>query len=197
MRRLGTVVLAMLLLMAMAAPTALAVGGGKPIAQERFDDRFVEDPDLFVLEVCGVEVRTEFHFWGHFTLYADMTARNHLNTEIVSTDPDTGQVLFIERNAADVFSEPTVEIVDEEAGTVTVMFEDTFRGLPLRWQIPGEGVILLDAGTVTISGTVVIDLATGEEISSEVAYSDVHGPHPSLDQSDSEWTEMFCGAMGA
>ena len=105
--------------------------------------------------------------------------------------------LLIERNASNVFSEPVVEAIDEEAGTLTATFVNTFRGAPFKWQIPGEGVIILDAGTVTITTTVVTDLATGEEISFEVAYSDMHGPHPSLFQSESEWTEMFCGAMGA
>ena len=47
----------MVVLVATAAPTALAAGGGAPLVQERFDDEFVEEPDLFV-DVCGVEVRT-------------------------------------------------------------------------------------------------------------------------------------------
>lgn len=197
MRRLGKTALVVVVLVAMAAPAALAAGGGTPLIQERFDDRFVEEPDLFVLEVCGVEVSTEFHFWGNFTLHPDMTARTHFNDEIVSTDPDTGDVLLITRNSGNVFSAPVVEIIDEEAGTLTLMFEDTFRGVPFKWRVPGEGVILLDAGTVTFNVTVVIDLATGEEISFEQTLSDVHGPHPSLAQPGSETEAIFCSAMGA
>ena len=197
MRRLGLVVLAVAMFMPVAVPSVLAAGGGKPLVQEQFDTRFVEEPDLFVLAVCGVEVRTEFHFWGNSTVYPDMSARTHQNTQIISTDSATGEVLLIEQTASNVFSEPAVEVVDEEAGTLTVTFEDTFRGAPFKWRIPGEGVIILDAGTVTFTTTLVIDLATGEELSFDVAYSDMHGPHPSLLQSDSEWTEMFCGAMGA
>ena len=185
-----------LLVMGLAVP-AMAVGGGKPLEHERFDERFVEEPDAQVLDLCGVEVRTEFHYWGSFTLYSDMSARTHQNTEIVATDPSTGEVLLVERNASQVSSEPVVEIVDEGAGTLTATFEATFRGVPFKWRIPGEGVIILDAGTVTMTFTVVTDLETGEEISFEVAYSDVHGPHPSHSQSEIEWTEMFCGAMGA
>ena len=196
MRRLWTA-LVVVALVATAVPTALAAGGGRPLVQERFDDRFVEDPELFVLDVCGVEVRTEFHFWGSFTLYPDMTARNHVNTDIVSTDPDTGEVLLVERNAQNIFSEPVVEIFDEEAGTLTLMFEDTVRGVPFTWRVPGEGVILLDAGSVTFNATLVIDLATDEVISFEETLSDVHGPHPSLTQSDSETLAIFCAAMGA
>jgi hypothetical protein len=197
MQRFRRTALVVVVLVATAAPAALAAGGGMPLVQERFDDRFVEEPEPFVLELCGVEVRTEFHFWGNFTLYPDMTARTHFNDEIVSTDPDTGDVLLIERNSGNVFSEPVVEIIDEEAGTLTLMFEDTFRGVPLKWRVPGEGVILLDAGTVTFSATVVIDLATDEVISFEETLSDLHGPHPSLTQPDDETTDIFCEAMGA
>jgi hypothetical protein len=77
------------------------------------------------------------------------------------------------------------------------MFEDTFRGVPLKWRVPGEGVVLLDAGTVTFNATLVIDLATDEVISFEETLSDLHGPHPSLTQPDSETTDIFCAAMGA
>jgi hypothetical protein len=196
MRRLGTA-LVVVALVATTAPGALAAGGGRPLVQERFDDQFVEDPDPLVLDVCGVEVRTEFHFWGTFTFYADMTARTHFNDDIVSTDPATGEVLLVERNSGNVFSEPVVEIIDEEAGTLTLMFEDTFRGVPLKWRVPGEGVVLLDAGTVTFNATLVIDLATDEVISFEETLSDLHGPHPSLTQPDSETTDIFCAAMGA
>jgi hypothetical protein len=196
MRRFGTA-LVVVALVATAAPAALAAGGGRPLVQERFDDQFVEDPELSVLDACGVEVRTEFHFWGTFTFYADMTARTHFNDDIVSTDPATGEVLLVERNSGNVFSEPVVEIIDEEAGTLTLMFEDTFRGVPLKWRVPGEGVVLLDAGTVTFNATLVIDLATDEVISFEETLSDLHGPHPSLTQPDSETLDIFCEALGA
>ena len=99
MRRIGMVGLAVAVLMAIAVPSVLAMEGGKPLVQEQFDTRFVEEPDLLVLAVCGVEVRTEFHFWGNFTLYSDLSARTHQNSEIISTDPVTGEVLLIERNA--------------------------------------------------------------------------------------------------
>ena len=41
--------------------------------------------------------------------------------------------------------------------------------MPFKLRIPGEGVIVLDGGTVTITATVVTDLETGEEIVFEVA----------------------------
>ena len=197
MGRLGKMGLVVAVVVATAAPAAWAAGGGTPLVQERFDDQFVEKPDPFVLEMCGVEVRVEFHFWGNFTLYPDMTARTHFNADITATDPDTGEVLLVERDSGNVFSEPVVEIIDEEAGTLTVMFEDTVRGVPFKLRIPGEGVILLDAGSVTFTGTVVIDLATDEVISFEETFSDLRGPHPSLTMPEDEIFDLFCGALGA
>jgi hypothetical protein len=58
-------------------------------------------------------------------------------------------------------------------------------------------VVLLDAGTVTFTVTVVIDLATDEVISFEETISNLHGPHPSLTQPDNETMEIFCEALGA
>jgi hypothetical protein len=57
-------------------------------------------------------------------------------------------------------------------------------------------VVLLDAGTVTFTVTVVIDLATDEVISFEETISNLHGPHPSPTQPDSETMEIFCEALG-
>jgi hypothetical protein len=193
-KRVGVVALALAALFVMAMPAAWAIGG-KPVLVERWDDRFVEEPDFIVLEVCGVEVRTEFRFKGSFTLYEDGSAKVHENVDIVSSDPTSGEILLIERNTINVFSEPVVEIVDEDAGTLTLVFDDTFVGLPLRWMVPGQGVLIRDAGIVTLESTVVLDLETGEEISFEQATPDVRGPHPFLDLSDVEAMSIFCGAM--
>ena len=171
------------------------MAAGKPLIQERFEDQFVEEPDLFVLEECGVEVRTEFHFRGNFTLYSDMSARTHLNVSGGSVSSATGEVLLVERTSTTTFSQPEIQIIDEEAETLTQIFEDTIRGVPFKWRVPGEGVVLLDAGTVTLHVTVVSDLATEELISFDVEITDVHGPHPALTQPESELIEIFCAAM--
>jgi hypothetical protein len=197
MRRVGILALAVATLMLSVVPAVWAQGG-KPVFVDRFDDRFVEDPDLFVLDFCGIDgVRTEFHFKGSFTLYEDGSAKLHLNEDIVSTDSATGSVLLVVRNAFNVFSEPVEEIVDEDAGTLTLIFDDTFVGLPLMWMVPGEGVLIRDAGVVRFVATVVLDLETGEEISFTAEITELHGPHPFLDLSDEEIAGIFCGAMSA
>lgn len=197
MRRVGILALAVATLMLSVVP-AVGAQGGKPVFVDRFDDRFVEDPDLFVLDFCGVDgVRTEFHFKGSFTLYEDGSAKVHLNEHIVSTDSATGSLLLVTRNAFNIFSEPVEEIVDENAGTLTLIFDDIFVGLPLRLMVPGEGVLLRDAGVVRFVATVVLDLETGEEISFTEEIIELHGPHPFLDLSDEEFAEIFCGAMSA
>ena len=165
------------------------------IVHERFDDRFVEDPDAAALELCGVEVVSDFHIWGSFTLFEDLSAISHVNFAVNSVDAETGAVRLYERDGFTVFSEPVLETIDEVAGTLTLVFEETHKGTPLKWLIPGEGVILLGAGQVTFTATMVIDLATGEEISFEQEFSGVRGPHPALDLTRDEAIAAFCGAM--
>lgn len=193
MRRLAMLALLGATVTLVMAP-AVQANGGKPIFQEKFDDRFVDDPDFFVLDVCGVEVATEFHFFGKFTLFGDMSSKLHVNVDIQTVDPGTGAILLREKDALNVFSEPVVEILDETAGTLTIMFEDTVTGNPFKWLVPGEGVLIRDAGQVTFSGTVVIDLATGDVISFDEEIS-IKGPHPGLDLSEEEILAIFCGAM--
>ena len=194
MRRLAILALMGAMLTVVISPAAQA-NGNKPIFQEKFDDRFVEDPDLFVFDVCGVEVATEFHFFGKFTLFSDMSSKTHVNVNIQSVDPDTGAILLREKDTLNIFSEPVVEILDEAAGTLTIIFEDTVKGNPFKWLVPGEGVLILDAGQVTFSATLVIDLATGDVISFDEAISNIKGPHPALDSSEEEFLAIFCGAM--
>ena len=193
-RGLVAVILALSLLTS-GVPAANAVGG-KPVVVERWDDRFTEEPEVFVLDECGVEVRTSFHFKGSFTLYADGTARIHENVEIVSSEPGSGDTLLIERNTVNRTSAPPKELIDEDAGTVTLMFDDLFVGLPLRWLIPGQGTLIRDAGTVRFITTVVLDLDTGQEIAFEQETTGVRGPHPYSELTDSEATNLLCDVLG-
>ena len=113
------------------------------------------------------------------------------------------QILRLERccwwsaTALYVFSEPVVEVIDEEAGTLTLTFDDTHRGVPFKWRVPGEGVILLDAGTVNIVVTVRDRLGHRR---GHLLRGDIVGharatsiTHPAGERDD----EIFCGAMGA
>jgi hypothetical protein len=168
----------------------------QPIAREQIDDRFVDEIDPFALDVCGVEVRVEGRIWGHVVLYSDESARRHLNIEIIWSDPETGDVLLVERDAETFFEEaPISQTVDEQAGTLTIVFEAKITGLPLKGVVPAEGVLIRDAGWITQLVTVVLDLETGEEISVADQFLDVRGPHPFAELTPAERDALFCTAI--
>lgn len=195
-RRAGTAALLVATLVVASASGAVAAGEGrKPVVREPIREHVIEEVDPFALEVCGVEATREATVRGQFMLYGDGTSRTHLNIEIVYTDPETGDVLLIERDAETFFDGPVSETVDEEAGTVTLRFESTITGLPLRGIVPGEGILIRDAGRITENITIVLDLETGEELSFEAEVVDVRGPHPFLELSPEESAALFCGAL--
>jgi hypothetical protein len=184
------------LLVGVSAPAAMAADDSrKPIVREQIDETFAEDIDQFVLQVCGVELRLDGRIRGQFVLYGDFTARTHLNIEFVSSDPVTGEVVFIERDAETFFDVPISETVDEGAGTLTLVFERTIAGLPLMGLVPHEGVPIRDAGRVTAIVTVILDLETGAELSVDEQFTAVRGPHPFLELSPAERDEVFCNAV--
>jgi hypothetical protein len=167
----------------------------KPLLREQIDERIAEEVDPFALEVCGVEVRIEGRIWGQFILYGDLTARQHLNIEVTWSDPSTGDTLLVERDAETFFEIPVSETVDEQAGTLTLVFETTITGQPLKGVIPGEGVLIRDAGWATEIVTVVLDLATGEELSVDEQFIEFRGPHPFIELTPAERDAQFCSAV--
>jgi hypothetical protein len=169
--------------------------GRQPLAREQIDERFVEEPDPFALDVCGVEVRVEGRVRGHYVLYGDLTARQHLNIEITWSDLQSGDTLLVERDAETFFQVPISETVDAQAGTLTLVYETTITGLPLKGIVPGDGVLIRDAGWITELVTVVLDLATGEEISVDGQFLGVRGPHPFAGLTPAERDALFCGAL--
>jgi hypothetical protein len=182
------------------AATVLAGGdderiGRQPIVREQIDDRFVDEIDPFALEVCGLEVRVEGRIWGHFVLYGDQTARRHLNIEFTWSDPQTGHVLFVERDAETFFEVPISETVDQQAGTLTIVFEARITGLPLKGIVSGDGVLIRDAGWITQLVSIVLDLETGEEISLDEEFLDFRGPHPFAELTVAERVALFCTAL--
>jgi len=178
-----------------AAAASAAGEGRKPLLREKVDERFTEEVDPFALDVCGVELRLDGRIWGQFVLYGDMTARQHLNIEFISSDPSTGDIVFIERDAETFFQVPISETVDEQAGTLTLVYETRITGLPLKGRVPGEGVLSRDAGWVTEVATVVLDLATGEQLSVETEFVDFRGPHPFVELTPVERDALFCSAV--
>lgn len=167
----------------------------RPLLREKIDDRFVEDPDPFARDVCGIEVRVEGRVWGHSVQYGDLTVRQHLNIKFTWTDPRSGETLLVERDAETFFQVPISETIDEQAGTLTVVYETRITGLPLKGVVPGEGVILRDAGWIEERVTVVVDLATGEVVTVDGQFLDSRGPHPFAELTRDERDAVFCSAL--
>lgn len=184
-------------LIAGGAPAAANAAGEsrKPLLRETIDERFAEETDPFALEACGVELRLDGRIWGQFVLYGDMTARQHLNIEFVSSDPSTGEVVLIERDAETFVQVPISETVDEEAGMVTLVYETKIAGLPIKGRVPGEGVVIRDAGWIIEIATVVLDLHTGEQLSVQAEFTDVRGPHPFSELTPEERDALFCSLV--
>ena len=170
--------------------------GRAPVVREPIREDLSEEVDLFALDVCGVEVRSETRVRGQFVLYGDLSARTHLNIEIIYTDPESGEVLLVERDAETFFDDaPTSETIDEDAGTRTVVFESTITGLPLNSIVPGDGVLIRDAGRISETITVVYDLETGEQLSFDEEFTDVRGPHPFIELAPQERVALFCSVV--
>lgn len=198
---LGSVLSVVLIAQASGStPTAGAAAhdaepGRKPLVREQIDERFLEEPDQFALDVCGIAVRVEGRVRGHFVLYGDMTTRRHLNIEITWSDLQSGDKLFVERDAETFFEVPISETVDEQAGTRILVFETRITGLPLKGIVPGEGIVIRDAGWATELVTVVLDLATGEVITVDGQFLGFRGPHPFAALTPAERDAVFCRAL--
>jgi hypothetical protein len=195
-------VLGVVLIAHASGPVAPAVAaaydeppGRQPLVREQIDDRFIEEPDMFALDVCGVEVKLEGRVRGHYVLNGDLTARRHLNIEFTWSDLQTGDTLLVERDAETFFEVPISETVDDQAGTLTLVYETTITGLPLKGIVPGDGILILDAGWITERVTVVLDLATGEEISVDGQFLRFRGPHPFVALTPAERDAVFCRAL--
>ena len=134
------------------------------------------------VEVCGINVdvvnegvftgRAFFDKQGNFVRFLGAASGTTTFTA------DNGKSIIVK--FANQFVE--TEIVDEEAGTITIVTR--IRGLPEQIRTPGGGVITRDAGIITF--VVTIDLESDELISDEIV--EVKGPHP---QADSDF-ELFC-----
>ena len=132
------------------AIATLAVGAGGAFAAKpetvhsgTYTDTFEDD---FIYDLCGIETMTTVTERWTLTTYADGSQRFTNSRKFVPADTR----IPIEYGAA--------------MSTWDVNGVQTVHGSPIRLQRRGEGIILLDAGFVTLS-----DDPT------------VHGPHPSLD----------------
>jgi hypothetical protein len=141
--------------LAIAALTAGAGGAlaGKPDAVHSgtYTDTFEDD---FIFDLCRIETMTTVTERWTLTTYADGSQRFTNSRKFVPADVR----IPIEYGAA--------------MSTWDANGVQTVHGSPIRLQHRGEGIILLDAGFVTLS-----DDPT------------VHGPHPSLDL---DLAELYC-----
>jgi hypothetical protein len=138
------------------AIATLAAGAGgalaaKPVSEHsgQVRDTFFDD---FIYDLCGIETMTTVTERWTLTTYADGSQRFTNSRKFVPADVR----IPIEYGAA--------------MSTWDVNGVQTVHGSPIRLQRRGEGIILLDAGFVTLS-----DDPT------------VHGPHPSLDLALAEY----------
>lgn len=192
-KRFGTVLLLVMgLLVGTLAPAALA-GQGKPIIREK--NTFVEPlaHDDFLSDVCGIDVYVEGSGRDTVNVYADGSVVVHFGSTFVLHSPDTGETLY--RTEAAKFQGTETEVFDPEAETLTISWDDTFTGLPVKWSKRGEGVLLRDAGWVNFQGTVVLDVSGPEPV--EISFEEtttVRGPHPEL---ETDVLALICDALGA
>ena len=163
---------------AIAPSAALAA---QPV--ERYHDRFTE---TFSDQLCGVGVDVELRVNNNFSLYADWSAKGTGSTRGVATNPLNGKSVVI--STAGQFSD-AAPVIDEAAGTIT--FNPTSKGLPLKIQTDGGGVLLRDAGLISFADT--FDLQTGELLSTQTTVN--HGPHPEADTDFTEACDVISGAL--
>jgi hypothetical protein len=128
------------------------------------EDTFVDE------ELCGFPVTVSFRFVERHIHFLDEEGNvvrdfSAIQFEATLTNEATGKTV-LEREAVRV-------AFDEATGEVT------FTGLPFRFFMPAVGLIVRDVGLVTFSeaGIVVI-----------------HGPHPSLTDSEATIAEL-CGVL--
>ena len=140
------------------AVATLAAGAGGALAAKpesehsgQFRETFFDD---FIYDLCGIETMTTVTERWTLTTYADGSQRFTNSRKFVPADTR----IPIEYGAA--------------MSTWDVNGVQTVHGSPIRLQVRGGGIVLLDAGFVSLS-----DDPT------------VHGPHPSLDL---DLAEYYC-----
>ena len=172
-RRAGSMLLALALTAMLAAPAAAAA----PYT-ERFSNAGSGQDDTLT-EACGAPITMAWSQRGTYIEYADGSIRIHVNFQATYFGPGGSAQ---EQGAYTIHGSPLTVTIDEVTGTLTETFTDRHTGLPVKGMIPGAGVIVRDAGSVTFDVTVVFDLESGDFISFSSVPRDVRGPHPSLDR---------------
>lgn len=142
------------------------------------------------VDVCGVNVDivargvfTDIAFFdkeGNFLRFKSLSSVRTVFTA------DDGRSVLQHSAGAFIFE----EVVDEEGGTVTLLF--TFKGLPNQLRAPQGGVVLRDVGFITFAE--VHDLETGEVLSFDIVVN--KGPHPEAESDFTIFCDAFLEALG-
>ncbi len=135
------------------ATSASAAMAAKPATERsgRTVDTFADD---FIFDLCGIETMTTITEHWTLTTYADGSQRLRVSRKFVPAD----RRIPIEYGAGMAFWDAN--------GIKTV------HGSPLRLQLRGQGIILLDAGLAIF----------GDDLT-------IRGPHPSL---EADLAEYYC-----
>jgi hypothetical protein len=160
----------------LATSVAAPANAAGPVFLDHFHDQF-SDVDLFLSDLCGFEIEFRLDTHGTFRVFED--GRVHLTEHGTLTFSANGRTLT-EFWAGSVKSLAATETIDEEAGTVTVEFDDTHMGVHERWVSDEGGVLIMDRGRAHIVGVAVFNLETGVLISFEQEF-ETSGPHPILE----------------
>jgi hypothetical protein len=117
-----------------------------------------------------------------------MTMLAVLPASALGAKPDREHVRFVDTHQAGAFV--VEEVVDEAAGTLTLLF--TYKGLPNQLRTARGPVVLRDVGFITFAE--VHDLDTGEILSFEIVVN--KGPHPEAESDFTIFCEAFTEALG-
>jgi len=175
------------------AVMSISAFGAQPISMEKLQESEGPFIDPVLLDWCGAEILITYNMKGKVVVFDDLTARQHINYDWTMFNPVTDKSV-IETGAFNVTTPPVMELVDENLGTLTLIFEDTLKGLVFKWLQPGVGVLLRDAGVISYQLTLVIDMDTGDLIDEDFNILS-KGPHPYSFMSQPDGAAIICGAL--
>jgi hypothetical protein len=195
MRRLTVIAAVAGMLVTIVAAPAMAE---KPLLMERFVDE-IDDEDPGLAAECGLStVHVEGRVQGVFKLYEGDRVFENVVGHIELTGPN-GEGPVINKFGRALRGTLVSETFDPQTQLVTLVFEETTVGNPDKWLIPGVGVLVMDAGLITWTVTVVIDTSTDEVVSEDFSNVTIHGPHPIFENGFSYTDEQLaevCAALG-
>jgi len=173
--------------------TSVSAFGGPPISMEKLQESDGPFIDPVLMDWCGVEILITFNMKGKVVVFDDFMTRQQINYDWTMFNPVTDKSV-IETGAFSITTPPVMELIDEGLGTLTLIFEDTIKGLAFKWRQPGVGVLLRDAGVITYQLTLVYDMDTLDLIDEDFNILS-HGPHPYSFMPQPDAAAIICSAL--